>query len=281
VRPVSTALQNPSSQPLSWQLVEISADWLDVDPPWSGSLAYPAAASLRVRVIAPRPVGVHTAFVRLRTTTLGGQQQEVVVPVRLKVASALQRVFLPAVNANYVTASWVDAAETGAIGIALQDDSAEAIGLPFQFRFYGVPYDQIWIHANGFLSFGRGYPGSQAAVNSCVPSLASPDSAIYALWDDLDPSHGGQVFFRNVEDQFVVVEWRNVPRRGSGGLNTVQALLWPDGRVLLQYQTVAGPTSATVGLENWDSTMGWQVACNGSGSPPQPGRAWLFLTTAP
>ncbi len=277
----SLELQNPSSQPLRWQLVEISADWLDVDPPWAGSLAFPATATLRVRVIATLPVGVHGAFVRLRTTTLGGQQQDLIVPVRLAVARSLQRTFLPLVDANHVVASWVDAADGGSISIALGDDGAQALGLPFSFPFYGVDYSQMWVHANGFLSFGRGFPGSQAAANGCIPSLQPPDGAIYALWDDLDPSLGGQVFFRNVNNEYVVVEWRDVPRRGSGGLNTFQVLLWPDGRVLLSYQTVAEPASATVGLENWDNTMGWQMACNGSGVLPQPGRAWLFLTAMP
>lgn len=279
--PVAAAFQNPSSQPLNWQLIEISADWLDVDPPWNGSLAYPAAAALRVRVITPRPVGTHTATIRLRTTTLGGQQQEVAIPVQLKVVNSLKRTFLPMVNANHLTMSWVDASEGGAISITLGDDGVETIGLPFTFPFYGVDYNQILVHANGFLSFVYPYAGSQAAVNGCVPSLEAPDGAIYVLWDDLDPSRGGQVFFRNVDDQYVVVEWRDVPKRGSGGLNTFQVLLWPDGRVLMQYQAVAEPASATVGLENWDNTMGWQMACNGSGTLPQTGRAWLFLTATP
>jgi hypothetical protein len=278
--PTAATLQNASSQPLSWQLIEISADWLDVDPPWAGSLAYPATTSLRVRMIAPRPAGLHTAVIRLRTTTLGGQQQEVNLPVRLKVARVVHQTFVPAVEANHVTTSWVDASAGGAVGITLSDDGATAIGLPFNFPFYGVEYAQIWIHANGFLSFGQGYPGSQAAVNGCIPSLEPPDGAIYVLWDDLDPSRGGQIYYRNVDNEYVVVEWRNVPGRG-GGLNTFEALLWPDGRVLLQYQAVAEPASATVGLENWDNTMGWQMACNGSGAAPQPGRAWLFLTATP
>lgn len=277
----SLSLHNPSSQPLNWQLVEISADWLDVDPPWAGSLAFPASAALRVRVIASPPPGVHNAFIRLRTTTWGGQQEELMVPVRLRAARSLQRTFLPMVDANHVIASWVDASEGGAISIALGDDGAQALGLPFSFPFYGVDYSQLWVHANGFLSFGRGFPGSQAAVNGCIPSLQPPDGAIYALWDDLDPSRGGQVFFRNVNDEYVVVEWRDVPRRGSGGLNTFQVLLWPDGRVLLHYQAVAEPARAVVGLENWDNTMGWQIACNGSGVLPQPGRAWLLLTATP
>lgn len=273
----SIVLRNSSSQPLSWQIVEISADWLDLEPPWSGSLAYPTTATLRARVIAPQPVGEHTASIRLRTTTLGGQVAEQVLPVRLKVAPSLRQVHLPLVESQRVTASWFDLS-SDSTSVFLGDDGAEVIGLPFSYPFYGVNYTEAWVHANGFLSFGRGYAGSQYAANGCVPSLQPPDGAIYALWTDLDPSRGGQIRYRNVDNEVFVVEWRAVPRRGSSAPNTFQIAIWPDGRVLLQYQAVADPTGVTIGLENWDNTMGWQMACNGSGALPTPERSWLVHT---
>lgn len=271
-------LSNPSSQPLTWQVVEISADWLDLDPPWSGTLSYPATATLRGRVIAPRPVGDHTASVRLRLTGPEGPLGERVVPVRLRVTPTLRSVYLPLMEHRNLTTAWYDLS-VGSTGLSLSDDAAQVVGLPFSFPFYGERYTQAWVHANGFLSFGRGYPGSQHAFNGCIPSLQPPDGAIYALWTDLDPSRGGQVRYATVDDLFVV-EWRDVPRRGSSAPNTFQVVLWPDGRVLVQYEAVA-PGNATAGLENWDNTMGWQVACNGVGARLGPGSAWLLRAAPP
>lgn len=271
---------NPSSQPLSWQLVEISEDWLDVDPPWSGTVAYPATAQLRLRVNSPQPVGVHFATVRLRATGLGGNPVDNLLSVQLNVRTALFETYLPAVQSGFMAPGWVDTS-VGSVAVLLSDDGAQGVGLPFTFPFYDKRYTQVWINANGFLSFERPYDGSQFAGNHCVPSAQLPDGAIYALWDDLDPSSGGQVSYLTTGEGDFVVEWRDVPRHGAAQPNTFQVVLRPDGSVLLQYRAVAEPASATVGLENWDYTLAWQVACNGSGSPPSSDHAWLFETALP
>lgn len=276
----TVTLQNLSSQQVTWQLIEISEDWLDVDAPWSGVLTYPATARLQVRIISPMAAGTHTALIRLRTTDLAQRQQTYTVPVSLTVVNQLWRMYLPAVEGRHLTTSWLDGVESG-IGLTLSGDGAQAVGLPFAFPFYDRTYTSVWVHANGFLSFERSYSGSRYATNTCLPSATEPNGAIYALWDDLDPSRGGRVAYNNVENRYFVVEWRNVPRHSGNGANTFQVALWPDGRVLLQYDQVVSPDNATVGLENWDATMGWGVACNGGGSLPVAGRAWLFSTALP
>lgn len=276
----SVVLENASSQPLTWQLTEIGAEWLDVDLPWSGSLAYPAAATLRVRLGSALPAGRYSATIRLRSTALGGQQSNYTLPVTVAMAEQLHEQFLPTVGTGHVLPHWVDAS-LGGISIGLGDNGAQAIGLPFAFPLYGRAHSQVWVHANGFLSFGQSYGGDAYASNGCIPGIAPPNGAVYALWDDLDPSAGGQVYFNAASSEFFVVEWRNVPRRGGSAGNTFQVILWSDGRVQLQYQAVDLPSSATVGFESWDASFGWQVACNGSGSPPAGGQAWLFSTALP
>lgn len=276
----TVVIGNPSSQPLSWQLVEISQDWLDVDPPWSGTVSYPATAPLHLRVNSPQPLGLQIASVRLRATSLGGQSVDYLLSVRINVSDALFETYLPVVQSDFATSAWVDMS-VGSVTVLLSDDGAQGVGLPFTFPFYDKRYNQLWINANGFLSFERPYDGSQFAASHCIPNAQLPNGAIYALWDDLDPSSGGQVAYMATDEGEFVVEWRDVPRRGAAEPNTFQVVLRPDGSVLLQYRAVAAPASATVGLENWDYTLAWQEACHGSGSMPAAGQAWLFETALP
>ena len=112
-----------------------------------------------------------------------------------------------------------------------------------------------------------------------LPSIAAPNDAIYVLWDDLDPSQGGQVAYIGSGD-YLVVEWRNVMHK-TGGASTFQVVLWPDGQVTVNYGLLAQPDSATVGLESWDASIAWPVACNGAGSPPLTGHSLSWQTAMP
>jgi hypothetical protein len=253
---------------------------LDVDAPWNGSLAYPNQATLQVRLIEPLAEGAHDAVIRLRATGPDGPAQNYTLPVRVRIASPMHTSYLPMILQDNWTTGWVDGAASG-IALPLDNDGAQPIGLPFPFPFYGQSYETVWVHANGFLSFDRSYAGSQYANNGCLPSISLPNAAIYALWDDLDPGAGGTVYFDSMDGGSFLVQWQDVPRPEGGGTNTFQVILWPDGRALLQYQSVAVPNGATTGAENWDATMGWRVACNGSGTPPTAGSSHLLWTSLP
>jgi subtilisin family serine protease len=269
---------NPSGQPLAWQLLAPSPEWLAVEQPWDGSLSYPESARLSVRVTAPLPIGDHTADLWVKTMTPGGQQVTYLVSIRLTIVPQLSTLFVPLVSRNHWETSWIGDGP-GTISVMLDDDGAQRVPLPFDFPYYGRRYGQLWIHANGFLSFDQSYAGSQFAPNACIPALAAPDAAIYGLWDDLDPTLSGQVTYTAPADGGFAVTWRDVPRHGDNSPNTFQVVLWPDGRVYLTYLAVADPARATVGLENWDNTLGWQVACHGAGSPPAAGQSWQFHTS--
>jgi hypothetical protein len=269
---------NPSGQPLTWQLLSPGPEWLAVDQPWNGSLAYPATAELRIRATSPMPTGVHTADLWVKTASPSGQQTTYLLSIRLTVVPHLNTLFVPLVTRDQWETSWTEGGP-GTTRAILGNDGSQLVPLPFEFPFYGQYYSQLWIQANGFLSFDQSYAGSQFASNACVPALVTPDAAIYALWDDLDPSQDGQVTYATTPEGAFVVSWRDVPRHGDSAPNSFQAVLWPDGRVVLTYLAVADPAEATVGLENWDNTLGWQVACQGTGAPPGAGQSWLFRTS--
>lgn len=275
----TVALSNPSLQPLSWQVISVSPGWLSVDLPWSGSVAYPDTPRLQIRLTSlPPTTGLNWGTIGLRTVDPFGQPRDYLITVRVQVASQLRQSFLPALELGALTGAWVDVSNSG-VGLLLGDDGVQTLPLGFNFPFYGRDYSQVAVHANGFLSFGGTYPGSAYAVNHCLPSVATPNGAIFALWDDLDPSLGGRVAYRGTAS-YLAVEWRDVPHK-SGGVSTFQVILLPSGQVRINYGPTVQSDSATVGAESWDASFAWPVACNGVGAPPSSGQSLLWNTALP
>jgi subtilisin family serine protease len=271
-------LANPSLQPLSWQVTSISPAWLRVDLPQSGSLVYPATSRLQIGLHSLPPFGLNFATIGLRTTDPFGAQRNYVITVRVVVADQVHQTFLPLAGQGMLTAQWIDMS-TGQ-GLTLGDDGAQTLPLAFAFPFYGRSYSQVYVHANGFLSFGQAYPGPDYAANDCLPSIMAPNGAIFALWDDLHPGLGGRVAYRNTAD-YLAVAWRDVPHK-SGGASTFQIILRPNGQVRIDYGPTIQTASATVGMESWDASIAWPVACNnGAGVPPYPGQSVLWNATLP
>ena len=272
-------LANESAQALRWEVVSTSPAWLTATPASGLDLTFRRNATVRIGISSVPPVGLYNASVQIRTTDPFGQQSNTVLLVRVVVASQLHSVFLPAVGSRQETPQWIDT--TGGLGLGLGDDGAQAAPLPFEFPFYGRDYSQVWINANGFLSFGSGYTGNEYAQNHCLPSITSPNGAIYALWDDLDPSQGGQVRYAQIGASQFVVEWRDVPTKSNGQLSSFQIVLWPSGQVRITYMAVGDPIGSTVGLESWDASIGLPVACNGTGRTPQAGQTRFYNTALP
>ena len=272
-------LANPSGQPLRWQVVTSQPGWLTAGPSSGTGLAYPGTATLRIGIASTPPLGLTYASVVVRTTTSTGQQNDSVISIRVVATPELRFAFVPAVGSEALTPAWQDLVNNG-IGLALEDDGTQPVSLPFAFPFYGRWYTQVWVNANGFLSLERGYSGTGYASNGCVPSLFSPNGAIYALWDDLDPSVGGRVAYGRTADGGFAVEWRDVPNK-TAGLNTFQVILHPTGQITQVYRWVSAPNSATTGLENWDASLSWQESCNGVGAPPVSGSMQVLRAALP
>jgi subtilisin family serine protease len=274
----SIKLANPSLMPLNWQVTSVSAAWLRVDLPQSGSLSYPATARLQIGLSSLPPFGLNFATIGLRTTDPFGAQSNYNIIVRVVVVDQVRQTFLPLVGQDMLTAEWIDM--SAGLGLNLGDDGARTLPLAFAFPFYGRSYSLVYVHANGFLSFGQAYPGPDYAANHCLPSIMAPNGAIFALWDDLHPGLNGRVAYRNTAD-YLAVEWREVPHK-SGGASTFQVILRPDGQVQINYGPTIQTASATVGAESWDASIAWPMACNnGAGVPPYPGQSVLWNTALP
>ncbi len=156
------------------------------------------------------------------------------------------------------TFAWVDITADGT-ALSLRDDSvSDPIPLPFPFPFYDRRYTQIWISSNGWLSFRA--PSSSRPSNSGLPSANAPEAMIAPFWDDLNPSSGGQILYRAEPDRFIL-SFIEVPRFSTGGPYTFQTILYPDGTILVQYQSMQGTRldEATIGLQDESRTRGVTV----------------------
>ncbi|BAS27042.1 PKD domain-containing protein [Limnochorda pilosa] len=161
---------------------------------------------------------------------------------------------------------WVDATAEGT-PLGLSDDGFAEVDLPWTFPFYGQEKSQVKIASNGYLTFG---PDGSDLSNDPVPTTTDPNDLLAVWWDDLRPSSGGEVYhwYDAADDRFVV-EWHQVPRYRENGSYTFEAILYPDGRIVYQYQEMvfAGSyeASATVGIENAGGTDGLEVLFNAAG----------------
>ncbi len=164
------------------------------------------------------------------------------------------------------------------------DDSYLVITLPFSFEFYGVVSDQLNIGTNGALS--TTYMDYITLSNSAIPNTSNPNGVLAAFWDDLDGGNGDGAAIYTYHDsanQRFIVEYYFYPYYPNGDNNTFQVILYENGRILYQYQTVpnVGSHSQTVGIESPDGTDGIQIYYNGSGIAPENGYAVEFYAYVP
>ncbi|MGH2537221.1 MAG: hypothetical protein ACRDHL_07490 [Candidatus Promineifilaceae bacterium] len=143
--------------------------------------------------------------------------------------------------------------------------------LPFTFNFMGTNYTTVNISSNGNIHVG---PANDAYNNTCLPNSISPNGLIAALWDDLDPSAGGNIYTTvsgTSPNQVFVIEWRDVWAFGTGASGTTFEIQLIEGtkEIWILYQdTLFGATnkdngaSATAGIENCVGTAANQYTCN-------------------
>ncbi len=90
------------------------------------------------------------------------------------------------------------------IFVGIDDIWSDVVNLDFAFCFYGYPYDQCVIGANGLISFDLTYANAycQWPINDPYPSPNNPVNVIAFPYHDIDPS----VAFDNRVNYYVVGE---------------------------------------------------------------------------
>ncbi len=98
-----------------------------------------------------------------------------------------------------------------------------------QVSLFGVYYSSFYVNPNGNITFGF---WDSDPVESLTDHFERP--RISALFDDIDPSEGGQVSWKQLSDR-VVVTFLDVPQWNVSDQNTFQMELYFDGRIVFNY----------------------------------------------
>jgi hypothetical protein len=158
--------------------------------------------------------------------------------------------------------SWVDITGVGT-SVSLGDDAlSAALNLGFTFNFYGTDFTSVKICSNGFLSFTT---TSTAYSNAAIPTSAEPNNLLALIWDDLDPTAAGSIYYySDTANNRFIVSYVGVPHFNTSSYNTAQVILYKSGKIVYQYQTVGSSTvsTATVGIENSTGSVGTQIVYN-------------------
>lgn len=156
--------------------------------------------------------------------------------------------------------NWIDIASGGAV-VARGTNVSTLVNLGFSFQYYGNTYTQMYVHSNGFVSFGS---STTSNSNTAIPNVSTPNNAIYALWDYLYPIGGvyGSVYAQQLDANRYAVQWQSVSHCcGTGAPETFQIILDnTDNSITLQYLDITDTSSATVGVENLLGTAAVQIS---------------------
>ena len=114
------------------------------------------------------------------------------------------------------------------------DETTHEIGIPFSFPFQGQNRSSVFVNSNGNLTFGAG----STDFSESVSEFLSGPPRIAALWDDLSPNQGGEIFVEANTASWTVT-YVNVPQFQAGDSNSFSITLSVDGGVTISYGDVA------------------------------------------
>ncbi|MEO0085711.1 MAG: C25 family cysteine peptidase [candidate division WOR-3 bacterium] len=193
--------------------------------------------------------------------------------------------------------------------LALRNDTAVVVDLPFTFRFYGSEFSRFSVSDNGYVVMGASWLGEQ--YNWRLPSPMGLGGLVAAFWDDFRPDTAGAsgVFtYHDAANHRLIVEWSRCAHMHGyrppypGELQTFQAIFYDpqhhstvtgDGPIDIQYLDVSNDDTlpnnnhnyATVGLQSPDQRIGLEYTFGNvypaAAAPIVPGRAIRFTTNPP
>jgi bacillopeptidase F len=161
---------------------------------------------------------------------------------------------------NGPTFSWVDISGFGQEITMTDDQNSGPFNLGFEMPFYDALHSSIRVCSNGWISFSS---TSQSYNNANIPNTGVPNELIAGFWEDLDPSSGGTIYFYTNNSDSAIVSWVAVPNYNSSGDYTFEIILFGNGNIAVQYETMGGAlNSCSIGIENLTGTVGLQVVFN-------------------
>jgi len=123
------------------------------------------------------------------------------------------------------------------------DISSWEYALPFNFPFYGMSFERIYISSKGLISFNA----PDSSYGNSIPELARR-LAIAPAWSDWVTYEPYDIYVQS-NSTCVIIRW-NVRHYGSNTEAQFESILWSDGVIEFDYLSSNGPFSATVGISN-------------------------------
>ena len=161
-------------------------------------------------------------------------------------------------NTNY---EWITIPTIGTLyNFSNNDVAGEWVNLEFSFPFYGTNYTQLIINPNGWVGFDN---DNDSWENTNIPSNSISGAAIFALWDDLNPENdncneycSGEVYTHSNAERTViwfddVAHWWN---NFENATYNFQIVLYPNGEISMNYNSLNGEYTASVGVQGNSST---------------------------
>lgn len=168
------------------------------------------------------------------------------------------------VHQNY---EWIDISGMGSLySFPHNDQAGGSVAIGFDFPYYGQTYSQCIINPNGWVGFGA---DNDEWDNVTIPGSSAPNPAVLAFWDDLNPindncntSCSGNVFTYSDGEKFViwfndVAHWASADYENAA--YDFQVVLYSDGVIDVNYNTITGNYSPTIGIQNSGGSDGHQV----------------------
>ncbi len=154
------------------------------------------------------------------------------------------------------------------------------------FVYAGVSYTSIGMVSNGYAVVGGGTVDDISYINQTLPDPARPNNVLATFWTDLNPAAGGGLraaYLTNGIDDWLVLDWEDVPNYDDGELNSFQMWIGVNGvhDISYTYGSVSDGNNGllTVGAENDTGTSGDNWYVNGSGTPVGAGDELRVIAT--
>ncbi|MHC4475609.1 MAG: S8 family serine peptidase [Planctomycetota bacterium] len=239
------------------ELAEANARWLELDPN-VGTVGPGAANDVNVTFDANQPPGTYEGYINISSEDVCNM----IIPVRMTVEPSdyftelfeadyfepndpncndmanRTLIFVPDGSSNYYSAcsseaTYLPVDPNGGTIVLLGDDDYEPVTLQYpHVNFYGTNYDTFFISSNGYITFVSPDISYAESLND---HFALP--RISLLFDDLNPSAGGTISWKQLSDR-IAVTFENVPEYSLSNSNGFQVELFFNGMVRITWLNI-------------------------------------------
>ncbi len=118
---------------------------------------------------------------------------------------------------------------TGGVNLVLSDDDSQEVVLVNPVFLYGVSYASLFVGSNGYLTFGQ---SDTDYTETLADHFDLP--RISGVFDDMNPTAGGSVSYRELADR-VVVTYDGVAEYNTTNSNSFQIEMFFNGDIIVTY----------------------------------------------